>query len=749
QDSPKIGLVLSGGGAKGLAHVGVLRVLESEGIQVDVIAGTSMGAIIGGLYAMGYSADDLTEMVSEIDWAPLFTDGIDRKDLRLEQRTARNPILLAVPSKDLLPRLPGGIVQGQEAMTLLSRLSWDYHDVVDLTKLPIPFVGVATDLRTGKPKGMSDQPLADVLRASMSLPTIFSPARMGGQQYIDGGMSRNLPATEALNLGADILIGVDVGLLPEDRLLEDASLLDVMQLPWWYQGYRSDVEQRNLIDVLISPDVAALPSLDFEMAGEFIRLGEEAARAALPELRTLLGDSSQDAVVMPRTNAPRNGPKEVRRIDINGVEGRAEQMVRQRLGLDVPAVLIPKDVEGAIARVYGTGLFETVTYRILPDSGLGNRLSVQVVPADKPDRIGLGLRYDTSSNLQALVSVTLRNRIRYDSSTEFHVRVGRQGQAGGSFTSRLGRKNLGLIRVSASYSTSPLSLFLPKPFVEARAGNTDLPEYKVGLTVVGGEILGALVVSDAVMLGISAEADLVRVRREMGSIAASSQLATGEALITPGADHAVATLGAVLQVDSFDRRSFPSSGSRVHADIRAGLASATQMQSQASKPDSPWFRTARLEVEQYVAISPRVSLFGRGIVSLGEGEALPISRQAFLGGEFPNSVLPGSFLPLVGMRDQGRFGRKAWTGLMGVQWQLPGETFARIFANVGDTYDQVVDNEESHTSHELFKLLDEPPFFGFAGELGMRTPMGPIRLILSSDAQTMIPNFGLSLGYAL
>jgi hypothetical protein len=137
------------------------------------------------------------------------------------------------------------------------------------------------------------------------------------------------------------------------------------------------------------------------------------------------------------------------------------------------------------------------------------------------------------------------------------------------------------------------------------------------------------------------------------------------------------------------------------------------------------------------------------MASLGEGDALPLSRYAFLGGQFPNSVLPGSFLPLLGMRDQGRFGRKAWSGMMGVQWQLPGETFARILANVGDTFDQVVDNEKRHTSPELFTLLDEPAFFGIAGELGMRTPVGPVRVVLSTEAQSMIPNVGLSLGYTL
>jgi hypothetical protein len=230
---------------------------------------------------------------------------------------------------------------------------------------------------------------------------------------------------------------------------------------------------------------------------------------------------------------------------------------------------------------------------------------------------------------------------------------------------------------------------------------------------------------------------------------AEAGLSAGEQLIQPDGDHAVATLGAVLEMDSFDRRAFPSSGTRIHSSFRIGVSSAAPLEGGTAEASSPWIRTARVDVEHYLTVSRRISLFGRGQVAIGSGDALPISQFAFLGGEFPNSTLPAAFLSLYGMRDQGRFGRKAWAGSAGVQVEVRTGAFARILANVGDTYDQVFDHQEQVLSPQMFNLLDQPAFVGFALELGVLSPIGPARVIISADAFDLTPSAGLSLGYRL
>ncbi|MCB0718707.1 MAG: patatin-like phospholipase family protein, partial [Bacteroidetes bacterium] len=202
---PTIGLVLSGGSAKGLAHIGVLKVFEEEGIPIDVISGTSMGAIVGGLYSIGYSAHQLEQFTTTVDWDRLFSDRSLRRNQLLEVRNANKGIIVSLPFNRAEIRLPSGILFGQNASMLLTRLTWPYQSVTDFTTLPIPFACVATNLRTGDAVALSGVPLPEAIRTSLSLPSIFAPVEIDGQRYIDGGLARNLPAIDAKNLGATFL----------------------------------------------------------------------------------------------------------------------------------------------------------------------------------------------------------------------------------------------------------------------------------------------------------------------------------------------------------------------------------------------------------------------------------------------------------------------------------------------------------------------------------------------------------------
>jgi NTE family protein len=748
--SLKVGLALSGGGAKGLAHIGVLKVLQSEGIPVDVIAGTSMGAIVGGLYALGYSASVLEEIATSQNWTPLFSDAAPRRTLSLEERLGGDGILASLPIEGTRVRIPGGLVEGQEAMARLARLTWGYHHVESLSLLPIPFVAVATELRTGAATPLGEGvTLADAIRASMSLPTFFSPARIGQHLYLDGGMSRNLPAIDARNLGADLLIGVDVADLPENLEFDRASFLDVLAHASWYQGYKADVQQRELVDVLIRPDIRLGSATSFDLATTWISVGEAAARAALPEIRDALAARGIPTRAANQSRPP-TARKRVISVTIGGVDGPGRTLVQQLLGLELPADLGPDELEETIGRVYGTGLFELVTYRVVPAADMaGYHLQVDAVVRETPDRIGMGVRYDTHFGTQLLWTLSLRNRVRYGSTTQFRLRVGDQNELRGSFFSQLGPASGVNAGGQLGYVSAPIRLFLPDRYARARGGNPKVPVLALRMEVVSVSAFLGRILTANTSLRLNVEAEYVAVTREVAGTLAPPDLELQAPDLRPHDNHSLLTAELLLESDSRNGRSFPTRGRRLSVDFRGGLSSGEPLAAASFVGTSPWVGRARMDFEQFLATGPRTTVILRAAVSYGVGDRLPLSLYSFVGGEYTTTVLPGTFLPLYGAPTHERFGRKAFMVLLGVQEEAWDGVYLRIMANMGGVSDIFMDQEKDKLTPALLRLLDEEPIFGLGLELAVRTPLGPARAIVSSGGQDRTPSLSLSIGYNL
>src|SRR3989475_10027875 len=202
----KVGVALSGGAARGLAHIGVLKVLEEAGIPVDVITGTSMGSVVGGLYAVGYTAAQLDTIVRTEDWYRLLTDPVDRRDLAVDRKFTEDHYLLTLPIHRGGIKLPRSVVAGQRVSQLLTGLTWSAHAIRDFRALPIPFAAVATDLETSKAVVLDHGFLPDAIRASMALPSVFAPVELADTAHIDGGGVRELPAPGARAPGAGVLV---------------------------------------------------------------------------------------------------------------------------------------------------------------------------------------------------------------------------------------------------------------------------------------------------------------------------------------------------------------------------------------------------------------------------------------------------------------------------------------------------------------------------------------------------------------
>ena len=288
---PKIGLVLAGGGAKGAAHVGVIKVLEELGVPIDYIAGTSMGSIVGGLYASGMSSDELATAIKSIDWNDIFNDKPIREDRDFRRKLDDEGFLIRykLGFKDGGFTFPRGAIDGQKLNLVLRDLSKKAIGIHDFDKLPIPFRAVAADIVTGETVALGSGDLAKAMRASMAVSGIFPPVEIDGRLLVDGGLADNLPMDVARNMGADILIVVNFPDQFKKRKDINSAVAIVLQSLDLLIAQNSRIQLKTLRpdDVLIVPALGDIGATSFDRAADAIPIGEKAARAVASRLRGL------------------------------------------------------------------------------------------------------------------------------------------------------------------------------------------------------------------------------------------------------------------------------------------------------------------------------------------------------------------------------------------------------------------------------------------------------------------------------
>src|SRR5882762_10382190 len=285
---PRICLVLSGGGARGMAHIGVLKVLEDLKIPIDCIAGTSMGAIVGGLYASGMTAAEIDATMRSLDWQEAFHDAPPRRDLAFRRKQDDRNFLVRLPLglKHGQILLPKGFIQGQKLQETLRQLTLPFSNSTDFGLLPTPFRAVATDLETGNAVVMDKGDLAIAMRASMSAPGVFAPVESNGRLLVDGGLAENLPVNVARAMHADILIVSDVSFPLQQRAALDSAISISNQMLAILVRKDSDRQKASLSpqDILIEPNLGSTPAADFTQPTAVIARGEDAARTAIAKL---------------------------------------------------------------------------------------------------------------------------------------------------------------------------------------------------------------------------------------------------------------------------------------------------------------------------------------------------------------------------------------------------------------------------------------------------------------------------------
>jgi len=364
---PRVGLVLSGGGARGAAHIGVLRVLEGLHVPVDAIAGTSMGSIIGGLYAAGLSPDQIQDAIAGVAWSEAFKDKPPRSNSSFRRKQDDRDFLVGL---QLGLRKDGfsyarGLLQGQNLGLLLKRFAAGAELVEDFDSLPIPYRAVATDAITGDPVVLDSGDLAQAMRASMSVPGVFEPVEIDGRLLVDGGMSAQTPISVARRMGVDILIVVDLTEeedVPADAINTPFTLLAHLLLMVVTRNAREELGELSYDDILIQPNLEGYGSADFGSSTRMVPPGEAGARALTWRLKELaIPEDEYDA----RVNAIRRVLNEHVRIDrvvVLNDSKLGDDVILERLDLRVGEQTDLRALQEGIDEVYGLGYFESVTY---------------------------------------------------------------------------------------------------------------------------------------------------------------------------------------------------------------------------------------------------------------------------------------------------------------------------------------------------------------------------------------------------
>ena len=368
KDRPTIGLVLGGGGAKGLAHVGVIKVLEDNQIPIDVISGTSMGAIVGSLYASGYSADELVNITTEMDWHDVFNDKTSRSRSTFRRKADEFGFLTdyKITFKDGKIVLPQGIIQGQNLFLTLSNLLSETRSVGKFEDLPIPFSLVATDLSTGKPVVMKDGDLATAVFSSMAIPGLIPPVEREGKHLIDGGLVNNLPVNLARELGADIVIVVNVGTDPKPAsdINNFIEVLRQTQIILTQENTNFQIATMNSDDVLITPVLEGLSAASFDQAGTMAEQGALATREILPQLEHLrLNDQDWLNHLLSRLAVPQRRPV-IDEVRITQNSKLSDEILRTGIATKRGEVFDPARLNRDIDRLYGNGIYDRITYKI-------------------------------------------------------------------------------------------------------------------------------------------------------------------------------------------------------------------------------------------------------------------------------------------------------------------------------------------------------------------------------------------------
>jgi NTE family protein len=681
---PKVGLVLSGGGAKGLAHIGVLKVLEEAGIIPDYIGGTSMGGIVGGLYAIGYSADSLEKFAKSIKWSYYLSDDIPRRAITLEEKEDHDRFVLSMPIAEKGIKIPGGVINGQNIENLLNQLCSSVYLVRDYNDFQIPFLCNATDIATGKEIVFREGYLPDDLRATMAIPSIFYPIELNGKLLVDGGLVNNFPADRVKEMGADILIGVDVGFqyYTKDQL---NSMFRIIEQSLFFYGEANTDRNRKLCNIVITPSLGKFNAASFNGTDSLIDIGEKAARAIFPQLKALADSlKALDPTFGHRQKVIFPDSFFLTQIRVEGLEKVSGELLIGKLELQVLKKYTAADIGRAVDRLYSSLYFEKVSYEV-EKTEPGIRLILRV-KENADGSIRFGLHYDSNTKSAILLNTTFRNVLFPGSKFAINGGLGDNP----FFKTEYFKNNGWKPGFGVAFSSSRSETFLYKN--ARKISSLNFYETKLQLY-----IQSIFRNSYAIGGGIEFENSLIKPVIDPGTIIRNSK-------------YKLINYYAFLQMDSYDNPFYPTRGIKVYSGLKLLI----------SKDLAPVsFIHARISKAEKLA--DRFTLIGHLYAGAINGDSIP-SQYMFSSGGIIESYRNG-IMPFPGLD----YMEIASKNLLSLKMDLQMKMFENIYI-VG----MVNAGNFKYSFNDLFTVNDI--LSGYGVILGYNSLIGPMEISVSRSA---------------
>lgn len=725
-DRPKIGLVLSGGGAKGLAHIGAIRVLEEAGIVPDYISGTSMGSIVGGLYAIGYSAQDLSKLNASVNWSVLLSDNIPLRNIALDEKHDYNRYLIELPIRRKKVSLPSGVLEGQNLSLLLSGLTWRTAGIDSFDHFPYPFRCVGTDIINGEIIEFKSGDLAFAMRASMAIPSVFTPVVLDSNTVIvDGGVIRNFPVDEVLNMGADIVIGVYTG-FKENVTAEDLNSLDkILSRSTATYGIYDSREQAEKVDILITPELSDFSSADFNKSIDIEKAGEAAARAYFPRLKAL-ADSLKSLDIPAKPNPlPERDSIFITRVRVNELKYHDQSLAYGKLNVGQNNYLTRDELQAGIERLFGTLYFDKLTYTFEPD---GKGFILRMNAKEKsPSSLRTSVHYDNFYGAGLVINYIQSNFLISGARLTASVDISEYPQARLYYRKHAGKRMNTLVGFETYFESNLIPGYLEGEDVGYAKQNHLTSELSVkrifNLNMHAG--IGALLEYSAVYPNKSMQT----LYPEIFNFERYGYTGFGLALS--------------LTRNTLDDLLYPFEGSTFDLLLKGIYDPVVNIkylsESLQMEDDLTSFSKLYLNYDHFKPLGPKLN-YNTGF-SLGISTDEFITSDYFFVGGHKNN-LRRNHIPLVGYNLGEVVAPNFIRAKLGMNYRLYPNLQFEVLGNAMVTADSFSELADLFLSFDPDALL-----LGYGGGLTYKTPLGPLSLFLSGNNKNNSPTWYINMGF--
>lgn len=709
QQRKKVGLVLSGGGAKGMAHIGAIKIIEEAGIPIDYVVGTSMGSIIGGLYSIGYTPEQMDSMVRKQDWTFLLSDQILRKDMNMQERDADEKYVISVPfSKTSIQDLAGGLIKGQNISNLFSELTMGYHDSLNFNKLPIPFACVSENIVKGEEYVFHDGVLSTAMRASMAIPGVFTPVRLDSMVLVDGGVVNNYPVNVAKQMGADVIIGVDVqSALRTANELENAGailgqLIDLM-------GQDNYLNNLKETDVLIKVNVKGYSAASFtkNAVDSLIHRGLVAAEAqkdALMKLKKEIGLPENYRPIRKHTYQPVEWIM-IKDIHFNGLDEKDTEWVMNRCGLEENTFNSIQRIKGATSIILANTSYSNISYNLLQNKDGTYDLNYTLNKKNE-NRINIGVRFDSEEIASLLINARTTLKSKLPAYLSASIRLGKR--YGAQLTYGIDTSPLSSLALSYQYLYNDIDYHRlgKRSFTTTSEHHTaEISYYNVWLR--------------NFRFGIGSKYELYDYGRFLHMIGSEGFEVNKEYFFSYFAN---------LHYETYDKAYFPSRGVKFH-----GYYSLNTDDFLKYKGETP-FSIVSGSFEGVIPITSRFSIIPSVSGRFLFGKNIPFSKKNVMGGDAMEQYLPDQ-LPFAGTNQ---------VELMDNTLMIGGMKFRQ---RIGNTHYLTLTGNYALSSGKIKNILNEESMFGCSLGYGMDSMFGPLEATFNYTNHSKKVGFYINLGY--